>query len=332
MEPYFSEKFVTSFQQSASATAAVGAMPSLAFDSNNNPMIASYNGAAAEQNLILARSADRGVSFSITVVDNIAANVGQFPSLAASGEALGIAYYDVTNTALKFARWTQAGGWKRYTVDGAAGAGSCGNAASDAGKFAKLQFTSTGRPAIVYQYDTGVRIAYATEALTSATYVWTCVSMESSGSVLGAGLDFKLDSDDLVYATYADSTAGSVRFATCATAVGTCVSTGTSAFTSSLVEVTGVTTSVGESTPSLGLGTDGAVYLSYHNSTTKALRLATKAAGASSFTLENLDQSTLTGPVTVGQYGSLLVNSADRPTVFYRSSENWLRYFSREED
>ncbi|MFV8251033.1 esterase [Bdellovibrio bacteriovorus] len=332
VEPYFSERFVTSYQQSASATAAVGNMPALAFDSNSNPLIAAYNGVAAEQNLILARSSDRGVSFSITVVDDSVANVGQYPSVALSGDAIGISYYDVTNTALRFARWTAQSGWKRFVVDGAAGSGSCGNAAADAGKFAKLQFTSDGRPAIVYQYDTGVRVAYATEALTSGSYVWNCVALESSASSLGAGLDFKLDSQNRPFVVYVDTTAGSVRYASCASAVETCVTTGTSAFTAGVVEVTGVTSLLGEAAPSLRIGSDGAKYVAFHNSVSKALRLGTWAAGSSSFAFESIEQSVLSAPSFVGQYGALLLNSYDRPTVFYRSSENWLRYYSREQE
>ncbi|CAE78907.1 esterase [Bdellovibrio bacteriovorus] len=332
VEPYFSEKFVTSHQQSTSATAAVGNMPSLAFDSNSNPMIAAYNGVATEQNLILARSSDRGVSFTITVVDDSVANVGQYASVALSGDAIGIAYYDVTNTALRFARWTKQKGWKRFVVDGAAGAGSCGNATADAGKFAKLQFTSSGQPAIAYQYDTGVRVAFASESLSSASYVWNCVAIENSGSTLGAGIDFKLDALNRPFAVYVDITAGSVRYASCASAVATCLTTGTSAFTAGVVEVTGVTSLLGESAPTLGVGSDGAKYVAFHSSVSKALRLGTLAAAGGSFVFESIEQSVLPVPSFVGQYGALLINSYDRPTVFYRSSENWLRYYSREQE
>lgn len=330
--PIFSEKFVTSFQQSASLTAGIGLMPSLAYDSGSNPIIAAHNGAAAEANLIVARSPDGGASFSVNTVDDTSASVGQYPSVAVTGATIGVAYYDTTNTALKFARWTVAGGWRRFVVDGNAGTGSCGNTANDAGKYAKLQWTSAGRPVIVYQYDTGVRIAVATEATTSNTYTWTCGTVESTASTLGAGLDFKLDSNDLPYVVYSDTTAGSIRYAYCASAAATCASTGASAFTAALVEANGITSALGETAPSLLIATTGIKYLAFHNFTSKALRLGIMSSGGTSFTLSSIDTppsgSNYTTPV--GHHAALLQNDAAKQMVFYRSNENWLKYYSQE--
>ncbi len=330
--PVFSEKFVTSFQQSAGVATGIGLMPSLAYDSGNNPIIAAFNGAAAESNLVVARSPDGGASFSVNVVDDTSASVGQYASVAVTGSTIGVAYYDTTNTALKFARWTAAGGWRRFVVDGNAGTGSCGNTANDAGKYAKLQWTSAGRPVIAYQYDTGVRIAVATEATSSNTYTWTCGAVESSASTLGTGISFKLDSSDLPYLVYNDTTAGSIRYAYCSSAAATCAAAGSSAFTTALVELIGVTSSVGETAPSLAISSSGTKYVSFHNFTSKALRLGTMSSSASTFTLESIDYppsgSNYTTPV--GQYAATLINDSAGPMVFYRSNENWLKYFSRE--
>lgn len=332
--PFFLEKFVTSFQQSASATAGIGMQPSLAYDANSNPIIAAYNAntAPAEANLMVARSSNGGANFSLVTVDDTSAAVGQYPNISVTGSTIGIAYYDATNTALKFARWTSAAGWRRFVVDGNAGTGSCGNTANDAGKFAKLQWTSTGRPVIAYQYDTGVRLAIATEATTSNTYTWTCGTVEATGSTLGSGLDFKIDSSDLPTLIYNDTSNSTMRMATCTSAVGTCISTGSTAFTASAIETIGVSSTTGEASPSLQINSSGTKYVAFHNFTSKALRMGTMASSASSFTLESLvtvpSGVTYTSPL--GQYPQMLLNDSSAPLVFYRSNENWLRYYSRE--
>ena len=51
------------------------------------------------------------------------------------------------------------------------------------------------------------------------------------------------------------------------------------------------------------------------------------------FTNENIEQGpSYTGTTTpfAGQFPSMLLNASGKPLLFYRSWENWIRYFSRE--
>jgi trimeric autotransporter adhesin len=62
------------------------------------------------------------------------------------------------------------------------------------------------------------------------------------------------------------------------------------------------------------------------------LVLATLTPNSTSWTKEYIDQPA-SGSAYVslaGQYGALLLNANERPLIFYRSHENWLKYFSRE--
>lgn len=328
--PTFSQNFVTNFVESAAAQ-HVGSYPSLGFDSSDNPVIAYYNGVTADQSLWVARSATAGSTFSQTMVDDSVANVGQFPSVASSGSAIGVAYYDVTNTGLKFARWTSTTGWKRFAVDGMAGTGSCGNAANDAGRYARLGFSSTGRPVIVYQSAGALKIAYASEALTSSTYSWTCISLDSSGNTRGEGISLALDSSGSPHFAHFDSTAGQIRYVTCSSSISDCISTGASAFSGESVAAAGTTTAI-ITTPSIQVTSSGRIYIAHYSASYQGLALQTKLVGGSTWADEYIDMNDGGGSFisAAGQYPVLLLNSAEAPLVFYRSMENFIRYFSRE--
>jgi hypothetical protein len=328
--PGFISQAVTPHMESAASPQFVGSYPSLAYDTNSNPIIAHYNGVTAEQNLNVAVSPNKGSTFSTSVVDNTSANVGQYPSVATTGSTVGIAYYDVTNTGLKFARLAGAGGWRRFAVAGMTGA-TCGVAGDDAGKWASLRFTSTGRPVIVYQSQSALYLAVAAEAATSTSYTWTCVALDAGANTRGEGIAFVLDSNDRPHIAHFDATAGAIRYVTCSSAVGTCASTGASAFTGSLVSVIGTTSTI-VTKPAIGVNTSGTVYIAHYSATSQALVLQSMASGASSFTAESLDANSSGATYTslVGQYPSMVINSSGYPSVMYRSAENWLRYYSRE--
>ena len=329
--PTFGSNIVLNYIESATTTAGSGMYPAMAYDGNNQPIVAYYDGQATDNNLKVSRSSNNGVTFSASIVDDTQPQIGLYPSVAVSGTALGVAYYDQTNTALKFARWTASGGWRRYFVDGAAGTGSCGNAAADAGKYTSIQFSSTGRPAIAYQYNGGVRIAYASEALTSTSYSWTCVAVDTGANNRGEGIDLKLTSADIPHLAHFDSTAQVIRYVYASTAIATAIATGSAAFTAETVNGVG-TAATGVTIPSLQLTTAGIRYVSYYSATLQALALSTKAVGGSSWSHEYIDEGAGGGSYTsmAGQYAKLLLNSNEAPLMFYRGRENWLRYFSRE--
>jgi trimeric autotransporter adhesin len=329
--PVFSLRTVANHIEGGASPLFVGSYPSLTYDSSNQPVIAFYNGVAAQQNLNIARTTNGGASFAVSVVDDSVANVGQYPSVASYGDVIGIAYYDVTNTGLKFARFTSALGWRRFSVDGMAGTGSCGNASNDAGSFAVLRFTSTGLPVIAYQSQTGLKIAMASESTTSSTYSWTCIDLDATGTVVAAGIGFVLGADDSTYIVHFDSTLGEQRFVRCTSAIASCIAAGPSSFSSSVLAAVGTTSTV-TTKPSVQVSSAGVAYASFYSGSYRALALATLAAGASDWSIEYLDAAPNgTSFVSLaGQYASLTLNDSGYPTIFYRSWQNWLNYFSRE--
>jgi trimeric autotransporter adhesin len=347
-DPVFINRFVTNHQESASALLSAGLAPSLAYDSNNRPILAYYNGttASAEANLTVARSSNGGVSFSQTVVDDTAADIGTFPSLATFSSSIGVAYRDVTNSGLKFARWTSTGQWLRYSVDGLAGASGTGCVVGNtSGLYARLAVTSTGRPVIAFQDTTGassfLRIAVASQAInnSSGVFTWTCLTLDSTGGSAtatgrGTGIGLALDSADRVHIIHFDLSAGEYRYVQSSSDALTAVVAGSSAFTnSSISSVTAPSPAAGNSVPTIRVNSNDTVYIAFHDVANMALRLGTKSSSSSSFLLENVEQAPSLGGISTpfaGQFPVMTLNSSGLPSIFYRSWENWIRFFSRE--
>ncbi|MBX9769657.1 MAG: esterase, partial [Bdellovibrionales bacterium] len=326
-DPVFPSQFVTSHQESAAA-AFVGTYPSLVYNLKSQPIIAYYNG----QN----KSLDVAVSqmnsgFSIVTVDDHASDdLGQFPSAAVKGSTIGVSYHDATATGLKFARFSPNTGWKRFAVDGMLGTGSCGNAASNAGKFSSLKFTSDGRPVIAYQFDGKLRVAYAPEAPTSATYTWNCLTIDSNGNIRGEGIALALSSTNQIHIAHFDASLGSVRYSSSTGDIASALATGSGAFNSENIDNTGITSSI-VSTPGIALTSTGVVYVSYFSDSYHGLALANRDS-AGTWTKEYVDVVPAPYPTAQGQNTALTLSSSELPIVFYRSNENWIKYFGREYD
>lgn len=338
--PLFMETQVVNFQEGTTSALAVGLSPSLSFDSSSNPVIAFYNGIAAEQNLNVARSST-GNSFSYSVVDDTVANVGSYASSATFGTAIGISYKDITNTSVKFARWTPTDKWRRFTVDGNSGAGGTGcSVANASGDFSKLALTSTGRPVIAYQDDTVVpavlRVAVATEAITSNTFTWTCITIDNSG-IAGVGraegIDIVLDSQDRPHITHFDAGAGTIRYVTSTLSVVAAVANGSSSFDDTVVATVGVPVILSAyTTPSIQINSSGTVFITFHDKNNVRYGMGSKMTAENSFTLETIEGSPIGGSntSTVGSYGDLLLNDSSQPMIFYASFGGFIKYFSRE--
>jgi hypothetical protein len=329
--PVFGMIPVVGFAEGTTSPQFLGSYPSLAFDANDNPVIAFYDGRAAQQDLLVARSSDGGSTFATSIVDAIG-NVGQYPSVATFGSTVAVAYYDVTNTALKFARFVPGSGWSRFTVDGGSGTGSCGNVAADAGRFAVLRVSSAGRPVVAYQSDTNLRIAMAAEPVSSNAFSWTCLTIDAGGATRGAGIAFVLAPGDEPRLVHFDATAGSERYVRCTGDVAACIAGGPGGFAASVVGVTG-TTSLEVTRPSLLVFPDGREFVSYHSASLGALVLASRPNPSAAWTFETLDAAPAGSSFTAlaGQYSVLLPNDSNGPLAIYRSYENWIRYFSREQ-
>jgi hypothetical protein len=338
--PTFAIQPVVNYIESTTATAlGVGLHPSITYDASGQPAIAYHNGNALAFSLNVARTSNDGANWSVVAVDDTSGTVGQYPSIqsvtVSSTNALGVAYYDVTNSSLKFARYTAQGGWRRFLVDGDTGASGTGcSTTADSGAYAKLAFTSTGRPAIAYQRDGRLFVAYASEALSSATYTWTCRWVDQSGTTRGQGIAFVLSSSNLPHIAHLDmSGLGSLRYVTSTADIATAIATGDALFDKEMVAATGNTVSfIG--TPSIAVTSAGKRFISYYSAVSNGLVLATKAAGGSSWSTAVLESAPTGSSYSTasGQYSAMVLNDNSLPLIFYRSKENWLRYFSRESE
>lgn len=340
--PAFGEKLVYNAVQGAT-TNLVGTQPAIAFDSNSNPLVTFIdNGTTAPANtgaLMLARGVDGGAYFSVKRVDGIAATptLGRFSSMALSSDYVGISYHDYlpANMRLKFAKITPSAAIRKFVVDGLLGATGtgCGTGVSSAGSYSQFGWTSAGLPVIAYQATIGgtnyLRVAYATDALTGTSYTWTCTTVDSAGqgaNSRGDGISMKIDADDVIHIAHVDSTLGGVRYLSCATAAAC------AAATASVVELIGTVTAGSANQPSLGVNSDGTIYIGYHAPAYKTLRLASRAAGATTWTVEDADSASTSFSFIsyVGHYTNLFINTSGYPSMFYRSIENWVKFWSRE--
>jgi hypothetical protein len=357
LTPVFGERLVSNAINGTGAFMN-GLHPSLAFDSQSNPAMAFLNqGVAANTGyLMVARSNNQGATFSLDRVDGgIAAgnNVGQYTSLDfTDDDTMGVAYYDystgATGQRLKFAKRTKNGGWRRYVVDGpgSANTNGCTTAAtSTTGFYAKFLWSASGRPVIAYQsLVSGVRslrLAFATEAEDTSTYTWSCLTLDTSlqgTNTRGEGIDMVLSTSDMPYIAHYDSGIGALRVVTCplGTSVIHCGQTGETAFSGERLNyIIGTITSIA-SRPSIKIDSTDKIWLSYHGPADQGLFLTHKAAGANgawSLHPETIDASPNNVSSTyTGHHATMTLNSNEKPQIFYRSFENWIRYFSRELD
>ncbi|MCX6117976.1 MAG: hypothetical protein NT027_10570 [Proteobacteria bacterium] len=339
--PQFTRNLVQNFSDSAAAsTNFVGQFPSLAYDSSNNPSIAFIDSNTASTGLLmLAQSTNGGLSFSASKLDGASTTVvAKYPSIQYYGSTLGIAYYDeaAANSALKFIKYEAGGSVRRYNVDGISGVTGTGcSTTEDAGKFASFAWTTDGRPVIAYQSNPSsiksLKIAYASEAISSSTYTWTCVTLDTSGGTRAEGIDLTVDSSNKIHIAHLDQTVADVRYVTCSNSVGSCVASGSAAFTAERISLLGAIVS-NASRPQIKVSSDGTRMVAFHSSY-DGLVLGEKSSGATTWTLTVLDDGITNGTTftkAVGQYAAMVLKANKKPGIFYRSAENWLKWMSYE--
>lgn len=356
LAPAFGEKLVSNSINGAT-TFTNGSHPSLTYNSESNPVISFLDlGVAANAGyLMLATSSNSGTSFSLDRVDGSAVTtnkVGQYSSVKISSSGTtGISYYDfstgATGQRLKFAKKLKTGGWRRYVVDGPGSAGTNGcttTATSTTGVYSQFLWSSGGKPVIVYQSAASgvksLRLAYATESEDSATYTWTCLTLDTTSqatNVRGEGIDFTLDSSDKPHIVHFDQGVGAMRYVSCPNQsdVMTCAAAGATAFSGERLNYfTGSITSI-SSKPSVRVDSSGKVFVAFYSAADQGLYIASKSAGTSGgwdATAEALELPTsgVTYTSSAGQHAVMNLNSSGQPLIFYRSLENWLKYYSRE--
>jgi hypothetical protein len=346
--PTFGERVVSNSIVGAT-TFMNGLHPSLAYDSQSNPVVAFLDqGVAANSGfLMVARSANGGVGFSLDRVDGSTVatnNVGQFTSVDVSADdTIGVAYYDFstgpTGQRLKFAKRTKNGGWRKYVVDGP-GSTCSTTASSGIGRYAVMKWTSTGRPFIVYQSaETGVKslkVAFATEAETSATYTWTCFLIDTAAqgsNPRGEGIDLVMHQGKPVIVHY-DSGVGALRLVTCSAPDAlVCGQAGASNFSGERPNyIIGAVQSIA-SKPSVQVTSSGKIVVAFHGPADQGLYVAFKSGST-----WDLNPTLIEGSRTnfdsnlTGSHGVLLLNQDEEPLLFYRSAENYIRYYSKEID
>lgn len=351
--PLFGEKLVASAINGAT-TFMNGLHPGLAYDSLSNPVISFLDqGTAASQGyLMVARSANGGVSFDLDRVDGgnvITRNVGQYTSVRVSAaDTVGVSYYDystgATGQRLKFAKRGKNGAWLKYVVDGpgTTGIGCDATTGAGIGVFSQFRWTSTGRPFIVYQgIVAGVKtlkVAYATEDETSATYNWKCVAIDTAGqgsNARGEGIEFFLDAKDNVSIAHYDLGVGALRVVTCPVIAGAlnCAAAGASAFVGERLNyVIGGVNSIA-SKPGIIVNSAGEVIVSFHGGADMGILISKRSVTGEWDSNPEVIEATPTnvGSSYTGHHGVLLLNSSGTyPMLFYRGFENWIKYFSRE--
>lgn len=350
--PLFGERMVSNSIAGAT-TFMNGLHPSLAYDSNSNPVISFLNQgiAASTGYLMIARSANKGAYFDLDRVDGstVTTNtVGQFTSVGVSpSDTIGVSYYDystgATGQRLKFAKRQKNGAWIRYVVDGPGSTGTgCDTSISGGiGINSRFTWTSTGRPVIVYQGLVGgvksLKLAYATEAESSATYTWNCLVLDNTGqggNTRAEGIGIFLSSSDKLYISHYDLTAGAIRLVTCDNNILTCAAGGASSFSSERLSYIIGTPLAIASASGIFITTEGKIWISFHSTADNGLFIASKsAAGVWSTQATTIEASPANLSSTyTGQYGVMLANDKGLPMLFYRSYENWIKFFSKQSE
>lgn len=183
-----------------------GVNASIAYSDDNVPYISFYD--AARGNLMLASPVSSrgncgpGNTWFCRAVDTYG-DVGRYSSIVAQGPAnsvqLSIAYYDATNLALKYARWSCSPTCKwRFTIVDRPGS------PYEAGRYACLKLDSTGTPHIAYSESrSSIHPVGRWSGLRYASYVgsggncgksqWRCETIDSHYIVTSFGAHASLD-------------------------------------------------------------------------------------------------------------------------------------------
>jgi len=195
-----------------------------------------------------------------------AGNVGYYTSIAVGpDERRHIAYYDATNTALKYAtclaNCTSAANWQKLTVDGAGTVGLDTYLAVDGNAVLHLSYSaysSTGQADLRYA-------RCAVDCTNSAN--WQKVTVDATND-RGRYTSLAVGTNGRVHVSYYDATAQDLRYATCA---ASCLSP--SSWTLSLLDGLAVLSpnNVGSYT-SLAVDGGGTVHVSYRDDTHEALK------------------------------------------------------------
>jgi hypothetical protein len=159
-----------------------------------------------------------GNTWQCTIIDAGGnAGVGKYASLDFDYNGLvHMAYYDVVNADLKYAKWVGSGGncgptpgtW--YQCDTIDSTGNVGIAAS-----LTAPQSSTGKPRIAYYNKTSGQLRYASTSAGGSCGggAWSCIDILSIGSgILTVGISMTLDNNDSPVIAYEDASSDPVAY------------------------------------------------------------------------------------------------------------------------
>ena len=291
------------------STGTVGAWPSIAHN-NGRPRI-SYRD-TTNTNLKYAScdtSCTSAGNWTLTAV-NPSGDEGRWTSMALYQGKPRVAYYDITNTGLKYASCesscSTAGNWTRVNVD----------TVNNVGEYTSITLDGD-KPRISY-YDTtndNLRYASCESSCTSASN-WTTAAIDSAGTV-GAWNSIALDAGK-PRISYFDTTNTNLKYASCE---GSC----TTASNWTLITVDS-TDSPGQWT---SLALDGAKpRISYYEATNGNLKYASCESSCTS--AGNWTATSVNTINDVGEYTSIALDSGKPRISYYDATNGNLRYASCE--
>lgn len=148
----------------------VGQFASLAISINNKPMIAYYDNSNGDLKFAYNVRNNGAGLWTTTTIDSTGI-VGQYASLAVMADGFpAVAYYDLTNDDLKFARNNAVDGSGTWTIT------TVGNG----GQYVSLVALATNVPGVVY-YDAANNLTFARNAAADGSGVWTTSIIDNGG-------------------------------------------------------------------------------------------------------------------------------------------------------
>ncbi|MBI3609565.1 MAG: hypothetical protein HY204_02550 [Nitrospirae bacterium] len=174
----------------------VGQYATIALDSTNKVHIAYYDAATNSDLKYITNASGPWVP---STVDS-AGDVGQYASIAVDAAGVHIGYYDVTNTALKYATSPDGVSWVSTIVDNPRD--------EDVGQYASIAVDAAGVH-IGYYDVTNTALKYATSP---DGVSWVSTMVDNSGFV-GQFASLTVDSTGKRYIGYYDATNGDLKYA-----------------------------------------------------------------------------------------------------------------------
>jgi hypothetical protein len=316
-------------------TGDVGAHASIAFNSNGTPWISYYDvdntalkvahytgsgGNCGQVNDWYCETVDSADSVGTYSSIDVYRSTG-FPSIL----NVGVAYYDATHGALKFAQYG-LGSWNIVTVEDAAD----GMFAPIYGRYASMKYDSNGDAQIAYYkgtiLDDSLKYAYQMTSggncgVDSAAGKWYCETVDSGADM---GQYASLDYHTIAGIAYYDGSAGNLRYAQYAgVGYGNCGTGG--AWQCTTVDGTDGDDVGKFASIHFPIDSTDKLQIAYYDATNGELKYAKRADGGSGNCASTSMQCDSIETIGTGlsQAGiSLAVDSKNFPIIAYRNNES----------